>query len=220
MKKYGILFSSLFCAALFFFIITFSIALPIYFRPFYYAHVKALNLEQASGFTSAEIKTAYNEVLDYLTLPGKEFSSGAMKFSQEGKAHFADCKVLFNLNAAVLCASFLILVALLVLRHLKKTEPYILGGRRAAFYSGLAAILIPVITGGLASLNFDKAFTVFHTLFFPGKTNWIFNPYTDEIITVLPQTFFMNCAILIGASILTLSLLCIISGNKKVLKEN
>ena len=40
---------------------------------------------------------------------------------------------------------------------------------------------------------------MFHALFFPGKDNWLFNPYTDEIINILPQEFFMNCAILILA---------------------
>ena len=93
--------SLLFAAALFLFILSFSISLPIYFRPFYYAHIGALNLAETSGFTAAEIKEAYNAVLDYLTLPGREFSAGVLAFSPDGAAHFADCKVLFNLNAGV-----------------------------------------------------------------------------------------------------------------------
>ena len=56
-----------------------------------------------------------------------------------------------------------------------------------------------LIVGGLAALDFDRAFTVFHTIFFPGKTNWLFDPDTDQIINILPETFFMDCAILILA---------------------
>ena len=55
---------------------------------------------------------------------------------------------------------------------------------------------------GLAALDFDRAFTVFHAVFFPGKDNWIFDPAADQIILVMPQVFFRNCAILIGGVLL------------------
>lgn len=61
--------SILFAIALGLLIITFSIGLPIYLRFFYYLHIPALNLEQTSGYTYAQIKTAYDQVLNYLTLP-------------------------------------------------------------------------------------------------------------------------------------------------------
>jgi integral membrane protein (TIGR01906 family) len=54
-----------------------------------------------------------------------------------------------------------------------------------------------LIIAGLAAMDFDRAFVTFHHLFFPGKSNWIFDPRVDEIINVLPEVFFMNCAILI-----------------------
>ena len=213
------LLSLLFSLALFFFIITFSISLPIYFRPFYYAHIDALDLEYTSGFSKAEIKESYDKVLDYLTLPEKEFSTGVMKYSEDGKAHFEDCKKLFDLNATVLIASSLYLILLLILRKAGKIKPFKLGKRSAAFYSGIAAVVIPLILGFLASLNFDKAFVVFHSVFFPNKTNWVFSPVTDEIILVLPQKFFMNCAILIGASVLLFSLILIFGEKLRFKKE-
>lgn len=212
--------SLLYCALLFFFIITFSIALPIYFRPFYYAHINALDLRETSGFTETEIKEAYNDVLDYLTLPDKEFSSGVMEYSEEGKAHFTDCKKLFDLNAAVLIISSVCLIVLLFLKNTGKVKPFMLGRRSAEFYSAIAAVGIPIIIGAIASVNFDKAFTVFHKIFFPGKTNWLFNPYTDKIILVLPQQFFMNCAILIGVSILTFSIILIATEKKRSKRRN
>ena len=211
--------SVIFSIALFFLIITFSIALPIFCRYFYYAHIGPLSLSEASGFTAEEIKDSYNLVLDYLTLPNKEFSTGVMAYSAEGKAHFADCKALFTLNTTVLLASTLLIIILLSFKKIKGYKAFTLGKHSAAFYSALAAVILPVGVGILASADFNKAFTVFHTLFFPGKTNWIFNPYTDEIINVLPQQFFMNCAILIGASILTLSLSILLSEKKRMHKE-
>ena len=139
--------SLLFAAALFCFIVTVSIGLPIYFRPFYYAHIDPMHLPEYSGFTKAEIKTAYDEVLDYLTIPGKPFGTGVMAHSAEGAAHFADCKVLFDLNAAVLLCSGVVLLVLWLLRRMGKTGAYRLGRRSAAFYAALSAVVLPLVSG-------------------------------------------------------------------------
>ena len=45
-----------------------------------------------------------------------------------------------------------------------------------------------------------------HQIFFPGKSNWLFDWRTDPIILALPQEFFRNCAILIGAGLVIFSL--------------
>ena len=58
------------------------------------------------------------------------------------------------------------------------------------------------VVGLLASLDFERAFVVFHALFFPGKDNWLFDPAVDQIILILPEVFFRNCALLIGGLIL------------------
>ena len=146
-------------------------------------------------------------MLDYLTKPGLEFSSGVMPFSQEGAAHFADCKVLFDLNATVLILSSAVLLILFFLRG--KIGPYRLFGKPAALWSAVGVIVIPVVVGALAALDFDRAFVIFHHIFFPGKDNWMFNPYTDVIIRVLPQDFFMHCAILIGTGVVVQAIIII-----------
>ncbi len=197
--------SILFSFLLFLFILSFSIGLPIYCRPFYYLHIDPMELEASSGFTEPQIKEAYNEMLDYLTLPDQEFGTGELKYSEDGAAHFADCKVLFDLNAGVLLGSGLCLAVLLILKKLKKVGEFRIGRFSSGFYSGIAAIVVPLVIGSLAVIDFDKAFVVFHSIFFPGKENWILNWRTDEIILVLPEEFFRNCAILIGASIVIFS---------------
>jgi uncharacterized membrane protein len=101
---------SVLCAvSVFLFLLTVSIGLPIYIRPFYYAHIGACDLEAVSGYSESEIRQAYDEVLDYLTLPGREFGTGVMPISHEAEHHFADCKVLFDLNAVVLVGSVVVL---------------------------------------------------------------------------------------------------------------
>lgn len=192
-------------AAVFILILSFSISLPIINRWFYYVQIGPLGLEEASGHTAAEIKAAYDEILDYLLLPGRQFSAGVFAFSQEGAAHFADCKVLFVLDIALAGSSFGVILIILALHFTKVVTLKDAAGHSAAFWAAIAAIAVPVILGCLIAIDFDSAFEVFHAVLFPGKDNWIFNPATDEIIKVMPQQFFMNCAIFIGAGLLFFS---------------
>ncbi|MDD6160546.1 MAG: DUF1461 domain-containing protein, partial [Oscillospiraceae bacterium] len=59
------LLTALTAAVLAVFILSFSIAVPILCRSFYYAHIGPLRLEERTGLTRAEIKDAYTEMLDY-----------------------------------------------------------------------------------------------------------------------------------------------------------
>ena len=192
-------------------ILTASIGLPIYIRPFDYAHIEALDLPGVSGFTADQIRTAYDEVLDYLTLPGQEFGTGVMACSDSAADHFRDCRVLFDLNAGVLLGSVTVILVLLLLRRTGWIKRLRIGSHSGAFWGALAAVGLPLVIGALAALDFSRAFVIFHSIFFPGKDNWIFDWYTDQIIRVLPQQFFMNCAILIGAGVLLLSLTVLVA---------
>ena len=205
MKRTNTMLSLLAAVCVFCLILTVSIGLPIYIRPFYYAHIEALELQERSGYTAEEIRQAYDQVLDYLTIPGKPFGTGKMANSESGKDHFKDCRGLFFLNGGVLITSGGILSLLTLLRRKGKLAPLGLRGRSPVYWGALAVIVIPVVVGILAALDFDRAFVVFHAVFFPGKDNWRFNSNADEIIRVLPQQFFMHCAMFIGGGLLSLS---------------
>ena len=197
-------FMSVLCmVCVFLFLLTAAIGLPIYIRPFYYAHIGACELEAVSGYSETEIRQAYDEVLDYLTLPGREFSTGVLPYSAAGKAHFVDCKGLFDLNASAFLGSGLVLAVLFLMR--KKWGPYRIGRHSAPFWAAVLSVTAPIMIGGLAALDFDRAFVIFHSIFFPGKTNWVFDWYADPIIRVLPQEFFMDCAILIGLGLVSMA---------------
>lgn len=202
-KWLNITLTVIFIIALVAFMITFSIGLPIYFRPFYYWQIKTLGLEEATGWSYETIKTAYDEVLNFCTLPGGTFSAGALKFSEEGAAHFADCKALFNLNLFVMIGSFVALVVLLILQKVKVFRLCRPLKRHAYLWSAVIALALPLILGSIIAIDFDKAFKVFHAVFFPGKDNWMFYPDKDEIIRVMPEQFFVNCVIFIGVGLVT-----------------
>lgn len=192
----------LYAVAVFFLIITFCISLPIYCRFFYYAQIEPLSLPEKTGESVQTIQAAYDEVLNYLTIPGAQFGTGVFKHSKEGASHFADCKVLFDLNAVVLLVSFAVVITLLILhkkRVLQLKRPL---GMNANFLSATAAIALFLLLGIFVAADFNTAFKVFHAVCFPGKDNWIFHPAKDAIIRILPADFFMSCAILIIASLI------------------
>lgn len=192
--------------------ITFSISLPICIRPFYYAHIQKYNLVEVTGKSKAQIIEAYDSVLDYLTLPNKEFSVGDFSYSQEGKSHFADCKALFTLNFAILFMSLAVIIFLFILKRKKIINFATPFSFNPSFTSGLLTLILFAVTGLLVALDFDKAFVVFHNIFFYGKDNWLFDSQKDQIISALPQEFFLNCGILIIFSIIIISICLIIYG--------
>ena len=212
MKRSRLL-SALLAAAIALALLTGSIALPIVCRPFYYAHIGALHLEERTGLSRAEIRTAYDEMLDYC-LGAPEFSTGVLKWSESGKSHFTDVRFLFLLDLRLFFAAAAAILFLIVLARLCRRSFSPLLGRGPCFWAGAGLGGLFLIVGGLAALDFDRAFVVFHTLFFPGKDNWLFDPDADEIINILPQQFFMDCAILIlavlvlGCAALILADLC------------
>ena len=184
-------------------VVTFSIGLPIYFRPFYYVQIDNLDIAEYTWHTKEEIKEAYDLLLDYLTIPNREFSTGVFQYSESGKSHFEDCKKLFNLNLTLFIISLVVVSVIFILHKKKKITICRTCGYNFTFFCGIGALAFFALIIGLCSIDFEIAFTIFHRIFFPGKENFYFDPYTDGIILILPLEFFARCGILIG-SVITL----------------
>lgn len=182
--------------ALLVFIIGFAFALPIWFRPFYYMQIGPLKIEENSGFTYDQIVKAYNDVMNYLNF-GTPFAVGGLKCSAAAVSHFEDCKVLFDLDTLGVIISAVVLVGGLLLAKFAEFKPKKIAGFDYSFYTGVVGALIPPVVGIAIAVDFENAFRLFHTIFFPGKDNWLFSWYEDEIIRILPEEFFMSCGILI-----------------------
>ena len=183
-------------------VLTGAIALPLLVRPFYWAQIQALDIPARSGLTVEQLRDAFGDVMDYCLGLRPDFAAGVLPFSQEGASHFADVRVLFLLDIRLLAVSLAALLALYLLRRRKGMALCRFGGRGPGFWAACGLGGLFVIVGGLAALDFDRAFTVFHTIFFPGKDNWLFDPMTDPVILILPEEFFRSCALLILAGLL------------------
>lgn len=192
------------------FILTASVAAPILIRPFYYLQIGPLGLEQSTGLAKAEIMQAYDEMLNFCIGLSGEFSTGVLKWSEWGRSHFVDVRGLFLLDLGVMAVSGLGLLAWAFMRKKVSVKPYRFKGRSTGFWAGSGLLAAFVVIGGLAALDFSKAFVVFHAIFFPGKDNWLFEASVDQIITILPEAFFRNCAILIVALIVISCLVLIV----------
>ncbi len=202
MKKQSKLLTVFLAAAVACLVLSSSIAVPILCRPFYYAHIEAFGLEEYTGLDEIYIREAFDEMMDFCTGVDDEFSVGILRWSESGRSHFVDVKGLFLLDLWIMGISAALLIADVLLRSRRKVQPYRFLGRGPSFWAAAGLGTTFSVIALLAATNFSRAFVVFHTLFFPGKDNWIFDWRTDPIILLLPEEFFRNCAILIVALLL------------------
>ena len=176
-----------------------AIAVPILCRPFYYAHITPLQIRLRVLLTEEQIKETYDEVMDYCLGITDHFELTHFIWSTEGASHFADVRELFRLDIIIAAISVVLLLILLCFCRANGLRSACIKGHSPGFWAAAGLGTIFAVLGGLAALDFDRAFTAFHAVFFPGKENWFFDAATDPIIDMLPQVFFRNCALLIFA---------------------
>lgn len=184
-------------------------------RGFYTAQIGPLGICEVSGLTRQQAAEAFGDVMDYCMGRRPDFAAGVLPFSAEGAGHFADVRGLFLLAVWVFVAAAGLLLAGTVVCRLRRQRLPRLGGRTPGFWAacGLGGLFLLIAL--LAALDFDGAFTVFHSIFFPGKDNWLFDPVTDPVILILPEAFFRNCAIAIVTVLLTVCIMLVVTGRKR-----
>ncbi len=157
----------------------------------YTIDIKALNISENTGLPREEILANYNTVMDFLSpFSSSDFDLPSLKYSEQGASHFYDCKPIFNAVYFLGAMSGLFLLLLAFLKR-KKVSAYHLKT------SGAVTLAIPALFCAFLLVDFDRAFVLFHKIFFNGDT-WLFDPITDEIINILPAEFFMHCALFIA----------------------
>lgn len=185
------------------FIISFAVVFTLNFRPLYYFDINYLNISETSGYAVSEIKENYDALIDYNMIFGPdtlEFPTLAM--SDSGRIHFEEVKAIF-VAVQILCAATLILsIAGILWQHHTKDRRYLK-------YTSILAIAIPACLGLLIGLNWNQFFVTFHHIFF-NNDYWIFSPSTDPVITILPDTFFLHCAVMILCLVVIGSILCLL----------
>lgn len=202
------------------FILSSSIALPILFRSFYALHITPLQLCEYTGLSKGEILSAFHAMMDFCIGKTNVFSAGGLPFSAQGAAHFQDVRVLFLLNLGLLFTSgTMIVILFLFRRRVKQAALPQVTRHNSRYWAAIILIFVIIVLVIFISVDFDRAFILFHTIFFPGKENWMFDWRTDPIILILPQEFFRNCAILIGGALFLQCGFAIVIDRKKRLRN-
>ncbi len=187
----GVLFTLLF--------ISIAVVITINFRPLYYLDINLLHIEQNSGFSREIIKENYDALIDY----SSPFFSGELKFptlaaSESGLIHFEEVKNIFTAFYILGAITLILGIIIIVQKAKNKDNSYLL-------VSAITSVVLPLFLALFLSIDFDRTFVLFHKLFF-NNNYWLFDPATDPVITILPDTFFLHCAVMIIALVVLMSL--------------
>ena len=184
------------------FIISFAVVFTVFFKPLYYFDINYLNIDQISGLDAETIKENYRILINYQSI----FYQGTLNLpdfvmSDSGRIHFEEVKRIFEAIQVMMVISGLISIPVTI-KKIKEKE------YRFLRLTGLITIIVPTVLGFLAALDFERAFVLFHQIVFRNDY-WIFDYRTDPVITILPETFFMHCFMLIVVIVCLLAIICL-----------
>ena len=183
------------------FIISFAVVFTVFFKQLYYFDIDYLGISQSTGLSKDIIIENYNILIQYQSLFYRgELNLPDFIMSTTGRIHFEEVKRIFDI-IQILCITTGVLSAIMVYQNHKDKEYRYL--KLTTYFS----IGIPTILGFLASIDFDKAFVIFHKIAFRNDY-WIFDSAVDPVITILPEAFFMHCFMLIIVIVIVMSLIC------------
>ncbi|EET62352.1 hypothetical protein BRYFOR_05385 [Marvinbryantia formatexigens DSM 14469] len=173
------------------FLISAAVYLTLACRPLYYFDIQYLEIAEESGYSEAEIRENYDVLIDYNLSPRQDkLEFPTLPMSREGEIHFREVKAIFQLFLWALVVSIPVLIIAGIWFYRNKWEPVFLK------WAGMLTPLFILLVGLLIAADWDRAFVLFHELVFRNDY-WLFDPATDPVITILPDTYFLHCAVLI-----------------------
>ena len=182
-------------------LISLTVVLTLACKPLYYLDIHALHIPETTGYTISEIKANYDAVIDYSLSFGKaslEFPTFPM--SEGGRIHFEEVKNIFNLFKYMAIFGTLAGAAGILRQRRKQSYGYLK-------LTAILTVALPAVIGATVALNWDWTFAAFHELAF-NNDYWLFDPATDPVINILPDAYFLHCAVMILLLVILGSLIC------------
>lgn len=198
-------FTAMFCVIIAMLITSFQIA--IYGDPdyrFYQKEYEKYQVTESLYMDMEDVMEVTSYMMDYLIGKEEVLSietevEGRTQdfFNEQDRLHMEDVKNLFLgglklRTVMLLVAAVLVLFLILTKAELKKM---LTGAYFAAL--GVFAVLIAGLLVSFA-VDFTASFTVFHEIFFTNDL-WMFDPAEDYMIRMLPEGFFYDMVMRIGA---------------------
>lgn len=121
-------------------------------------------------------------------------------FNQREKQHMEDVKYLFIKAYQLRKVSIILFfscVVFLVYRRIKWLHVLLKG---IQWTTGILLGFI-ILLSAIIAINFTKAFTIFHEIFFSNDL-WLLDYETDWLIRMVPESFFVDISVKIGSFIL------------------
>lgn len=182
-------------------LISLTVVLTLACKPLYYLDIHALHIPETTGYTISEIKANYDAVIDYsLSFGNAPLEFPTFPMSEGGRIHFEEVKNIFNLFKYMAIFGTLTGAAGILRQRRKQSYGYLK-------LTAILTVALPAVIGATVALNWDWTFAAFHELAF-NNDYWLFDPATDPIINILPDAYFLHCAVMILVLVILGSLIC------------
>lgn len=158
-----------------------------------------------TGFAAADLRAVTGSILSDLVIGPPDFAvtlDGSPVLNQRERQHMRDVRNVFAgfYAAAIIGAALIGLTFALGRRPTARARLW----RRLGLIGRVIAVGT-VVVGLAGMLFFDTAFELFHELFFP-PGSFLFDPRTDRLVQLFPETFWVETTIGVGIVVVVLSL--------------
>lgn len=202
MKRIALTFGTLILAAALFFTGTYtSIELVAYRDTFYQKQYEKNRVVEATGISEEELMRITDEMQLFLQGKRDNFNIIAVVngteqsvFTQNEQSHMMDVQQLFIRYRTVRNFAVVVILCCAVFLIFRRFRVMVIRMFRNAAIIVLSCFAILAVCG---LFFFEPMFLAFHHIFF-SNMNWTFSIYESVLINMLPESFFIACAVRIA----------------------
>lgn len=177
--------------------------IPGYYRYHFESHEVLGDLNRDMDMKN--VLYAFDEMMEYLrgnrdNLNIEVIADGARQefYNACEKAHLKDVRnIVLKAYRLRFIAALICLISLIyIIIHCKHHQSARFSIRKTFVATCIITNAAFLLIVGIAAVNFDKAFTIFHRVLF-ANNYWRLNPNESDLINLLPQSFFEHTALVI-----------------------
>lgn len=187
--------------------------------PFYRWQYERLGVADTVQMEKDELMRVTVELLDYMRNRRDTIADIRAVVAGEERWFFSDIEIrhmvdvlhLYDIAYRIRNIAFFVLLGLVLgMVLLKYKILFVLS--RCCREVLVGFLLLAAMVVGVIAINFERAFDIFHRIFF-NNDYWILDPRVDLLINMVPIYFFIHISIFIAALILLSSLIIIVAAS-------
>lgn len=196
MSKFTINITRVMSILLFVFIVIASVSTSVFEIDFYKEQQKELNVAANMALTQEDVTGATIIALMYtkghtndLTYMVERGNESFDIYSSQDKEHMIDVQNLYRSAYSVMVFAFVMLSILSIVLIVKRKEVNVFMLTSVYNKMSLYSIIVVILLGIFAFVNFNVFWTYFHKVFFTNDL-WLMNPATDALVNLFPEALF------------------------------